>query len=92
MIGDLDSSSMVVAEGVRQAALEKQYVQDNLLRLKSQIYQIGTHISEQSAFLFSLKNSISKQTKLHGQLVNKMTQLTACFPSSGEQYGNVDLI
>jgi hypothetical protein len=83
---------MVVAEVAKQVTLEKKYVQDNLLRLKSQIYQIGTHISEQSALLFSLKNSISKQTKLHGQLINKMSQLTACFPSSGRRYGNVDLI
>jgi hypothetical protein len=65
----------VIAENNRQAALEKSFIQENSLKLKVQIDSIANYISEQSAFLFSLKNSISKQTKLHGQLMHKLSQL-----------------
>jgi hypothetical protein len=65
----------VIAESNRQAALEKSYIQENSSKLKVQIDGIANYISEQSAFLLSLKNSISKQTKLHGQLLHKLSQL-----------------
>ena len=72
-----------LAESNRQAALEKSYIQDNSLRLKNQIENIANYIAEQSSFLFSLKNSISRQTKLHAQLLNKLSQLDPSSTAGG---------
>ena len=74
----------IQAENNRQAALEKIYILENSLRLKGQIDNIANYIAEQSTFLFSLKNSISRQTKLHAQLINKLSQLD---PSSSSAAG-----
>ena len=74
-----------LAESNRQAALEKSYIQDNSLRLKNQIENIANYIAEQSSFLFSLKNSISRQTKLHAQLLNKLSQLDPSSTAGGKK-------
>ena len=72
-----------LAESNRQAALEKSYIHEQSMKLKIQIDSIANHISEQSAFSFSLKNSIAKQSKLHAQLVHKLTQLDPALSSTG---------
>lgn len=76
----------VIAETNRQAALEMSYIQENSSKLKVQIDSIASYISEQSAFLFSLKNSILKQTKLHSQLMHKLSQLDPTLSSSISTY------
>ena len=80
------SALAVIAENNRQAALEKSFIQENSLKLKEQIDSIASYISEQSAYLFSLKNSISKQTKLHGQLMHKLSQLDPTLLSTSSTY------
>lgn len=72
-----------IAETNRQAALEKSYIQEQSMKLKIQIDNIANYISEQSAFSFSLKNSIAKQSKLHAQLVHKLTLLDPALSSTG---------
>lgn len=72
-----------IAETNRQAAVEKSYIQEQSMKLKIQIDNIANHISEQSAFSFSLKNSIAKQSKLHAQLVHKLTLLDPALSSTG---------
>jgi hypothetical protein len=76
----------VIAENNRQAALEKSYIQENSLKLKVQIDGVANYISEQSAFLLSLKNSISKQTELHGQLLYKLSQLDSTIMAPPSTY------
>lgn len=73
----------LLAESNRQAALEKNYILENSIRLKNQIDNIANYIAEQSSVLFTLKNSISRQTKLHAQLINKLGQLDPSFSSAG---------
>jgi hypothetical protein len=70
-----DPSIAAVVESNLRAALEKSYIQEHTVKLKVQIDSIANYIAEQTAFLASLKNSISKQSRLHNQLMAKLSQL-----------------
>jgi hypothetical protein len=70
-----DPSIAAVVESNLRAALEKSYIQEHTVKLKVQIDSIANYIAEQTAFLASLKNSISKQSRLHNQLIAKLSQL-----------------
>ena len=65
--------------------MERNYVIENSRRIKNQIDSIGNYIAEQSSLLFNLKNSISKQTKLHAQLQNKLSQLDPTSSIAGKE-------
>lgn len=70
-----DPSIAAVVESNLRAALEKSYILEHTVKLKVQIDSIANYIAEQTAFLASLKNSISKQSRLHNQLMAKLSQL-----------------
>jgi hypothetical protein len=60
-------------EAAKAAAAELAFAKENSANLRKQIDVISKTISAQSVFLSTLKNSISKQSRLHSQLVHKLT-------------------
>lgn len=68
-------STAAIDSAKQQALIDKQFLLENSTKLKHQITCISNYIQEQSVFLASLKNSILKQTKLHVQLVHKLSLL-----------------
>ena len=70
-------------EAATQAAAEQAQAQETASNLRKQIDIINKAIASQTQFLSALKASISKQTKIHSQLVSKLALID---PSAAVQH------